>query len=393
MTHTPCDACVLCLPDRVSLTMWHRAGRLDQQRPLLERLAESPRGLVVVADHDPKDEEIAERLPANTRLVGFDPRADVGAATLDALGPGLRDLRIVVRTHQLHDGGASARIAGALRAQGAIVGRIARGGHVRSRFIARELGPDAPEARTAGQIERELCLTSDLVVGTTGKMVDDLAWRWGLSADRTRVIPNFIDDDQPIGEPDEREPGRVLIVGPLLAHKNTDMVVRAIGAMPRAARGSVSLELIGDGPEAPRLRALADELDVHMVHEPSLPHAAVLGRMRTCSAYVQASSYEQHPISLIEAMGAGAAVIVANSPGLGVVIDNGVSGVLVPGGPESFTYALSGVLEDDGWREMLGRSAAVAARRRFGITHVAALDAEAMTTAIELGAQRLRRAG
>jgi len=393
MTPPPCDACVLCLPARVSLTMWHHAGRLDQQRPLLERLAGCAHGLVIVADHDPKDEELAERLPPNTRLVGFAPDADVGTAAADAIGAPLDGMRVIVRTHQLHDGGASGRIAGVLRAKGAVVGRLARGGHVRSRFIAREFGSDAPEARTAGLVERELCLASDLVVGTTGKMVDDLAWRWGLAAERTRVIPNFIDDNQPIGEPDEREPGRVLVVGPLLAHKNTDMVVRSLGALPRAARGGISLEIIGDGPEAPRLRALADELDVHMVHEPSLPHGAVLGRMRTCSAYVQASSYEQHPIALIEAMAAGAAVIVANSPGLGVVVDNGVSGVLVPGGPESITYALSGVLEDDGWREMLGRSAAVAARRRFGLSQVAELDADAMAAALEFGAGRFRQAG
>lgn len=392
MTPPPCDACVLCLPERVSLSAWHARGRLDQQRPLLERLARGAGGLVLVGAHDPADAGLADRLPANTRLVAFGPDADIGTAVADELGA-IDGHRVVVRTHQLHDGGASARIAGVLRARGAVVGRIARGGNVLSRFVARELGPDSPEARRAGLVERELCLTSDLVVGTTGKMVDDLAWRWGLGAERTRVIPNFVDDSAPIGSPEERDPGRVLVVGPLRAHKNTDVIVRAIGAMPRALRGTITLEVIGDGPERQRLLGLADELGVELVHEPSLPHERVLERMRKCSAYVQASSYEQHPISVIEAMAAGAAVIVANSPGLGIVIDNGVSGVLVPGGPESITYALSGVLEDEGWREMLGRSAATAARRRFGISNIGELETDAIRTAIEFGAGKLRRAG
>ncbi|MEQ8769126.1 MAG: glycosyltransferase family 4 protein [Phycisphaerales bacterium] len=378
------DAVVLCLPEGETLASWHDDGRLDQQRPLIERFARCELGAAIVADAGP-----AVELPDR---VSFVPRGETpGQDVADALHitPGAR---VVTRTMQLTDGGASAMIAETLRARGVEVGRIARGGHVRSRFIGLRDGAETPQAIRAGEIERDLCQHSDIVVGTTGKMVDDLAWRWALPDERCRVIPNFVDDATPADADAPREAGVVLVVGPLEPFKNTDLILRAIGAMPRAARGSFTLEIVGDGSQRAELETLAAELGVNTRFLGKLPHAAVLERMRACAAYVQASSYEGHPTALIEAMACGAPVIVADTPGLGIVVDNGVSGVIVPGTPESITYALSGVLEDDGWRAMLGRSAAAAAVRRYGIGRVFELECEACSTALEFARRAPRQA-
>ena len=382
------DAHVLCLPAGVSLAAWHARGRLDQALPLLTRLATAPLGLTLLATPgDPPPP-----LPEGIALIETDSPEQGAQALADRYAHRAGGANVLVRTVQLDDAGLGEAIADRLAAAGATVARMARAGHLRSRFLARQLGADHPETQRAGQTERDLCRAANIVVGTTGKMVDDLAWRWGLPDARLRVIPNFVDDEAPIGEPEHRDPGRVLVVGPLLRHKNTDVILRAIGAMPRAARGGLTLEVVGDGPERGPLEALAAELGVNADFRGTLPHPEALARMRVCAAYVQASAYEGHPLAVIEAMAAGAAVVVANTPGLGIVVDNGVSGVLVPGNAESFTYALSGVLEDDGWREMLGRSAAVAARRRFGISQVYQLDEEAQRAALGLVAPAARAA-
>ncbi len=378
------DAVVLCLPAGETLASWHEAGRLDQQRPLIERFARCELGVAIVADAGPD-------VPLPNRTRAFPRTPSVGTDVTDALGV-QSGARVVTRTMQLTDGGASAQIAGAARERGAEAARIARGGHIHSRFVGNRDGAESPAAIRAGEFERVLCLESDLVVGTTGKMVDDLAWRWSLPDAVCRVIPNFVDDETPVDADAPREAGTILVVGPLEPFKNTDLIVRAIGAMPRAARGSFTLEVVGDGSQRDRLESLAAELGVNTRFLGRLPHAEVLARMRACAAYVQASSYEGHPTALIEAMAAGAPVIVADTPGLGIVVDNGVSGVIVPGTPESITYALSGVLEDDGWREMLGRSAAAAAVRRYGISRVFDLECEACASALEHARTRKRQA-
>lgn len=386
------DAMVLCLPAGQSLAAWHAQGRLDQHGPFLRRAAACPLGVFLVADPGPGDAAAIETLPPNVVAIAHTPDADVGGAIANHLGTACAGARVIIRTVQLDDEGAGETIKNTLSARGALVARIARGGHVRSRFLCREFGADAPESVRAGEVERRLCMSSDLVIGSTGKMADDLAWRWAIPDERVRVIPNFVDDEAPSGVGVERDPGAVLAVGPLESYKNIDLVVRAIGAIPRAGRGGMTLEIAGDGSQREHLAALAKELEVNAVFLGMLPHAEMLAKMRSCAAYVQASSYEGHPLALIEAMSSGAAVIVADTPGLGVVVDNGVSGVLVPGTAESFTYALSGVLEDEGWREMLGRSAEVAARRRYGIRNVFGLECEACRTALDFAAARTRQA-
>jgi 1,2-diacylglycerol 3-alpha-glucosyltransferase len=52
--------------------------------------------------------------------------------------------------------------------------------------------------------------------------------------------------------------------------------------------------------------------------------------MAMADAFVTASVTEVHPLTVIEAMAAGLAVVGINSPGIGDIVKDGVTGFLVP---------------------------------------------------------------
>ena len=80
----------------------------------------------------------------------------------------------------------------------------------------------------------------------------------------------------------------------------------------------------------------------------------------------QASALEGHPKTVIEAMALGAAVVVADAPGLGEVVTHGVTGLRVEAQPGPIADAI-GFLLDEPWREQMGHGAgAVAGAVRAG---------------------------
>ncbi|MFT5423203.1 MAG: hypothetical protein ACI89L_000977 [Phycisphaerales bacterium] len=378
------DVFVLSLTNGIGVRAFAADGLLDQQKPMLREL-QKHFGLVAVFGHGLDRDTIED---ADGLLV-FDAVEDFAQTLLQhAKKAGLDSIRsAIVQSHQLDDGDAPVRMVTELRDAGLDAALVARGGYLHSRFIARRHGSDSPQARSAADAERSLCAHADLVVGTTGVMVDDLAWRWRLPAGRTRVVPNFVDDAPAAGEFEGRDKNLLLSVGDMSRQKRMDLIVQAVADLPEHVRAEVRLVLVGRGDSRDDLIELAKSKDVTLELVDRMPHHELMGLMKKAALYLQASAYEGHPLALIEAMSTGCPAIVANTPGLGNLVENGVNGIVVPGTPESLAYAVSGVLEDDAWREMLGSSAASSARRRFGLKTVMDSQTDALRAALRFACE------
>jgi glycosyltransferase involved in cell wall biosynthesis len=100
---------------------------------------------------------------------------------------------------------------------------------------------------------------------------------------------------------------------------------------------------------------------------------------------VQASELEGHPKTVLEAMSAGAAVIVANSPGLGDVVMHGATGLRVSLDSEAFSRAISEMLNDADWRDALGAGAARMVHATLGLSAIAPKEIEAHQYALHHG--------
>ena len=120
-----------------------------------------------------------------------------------------------------------------------------------------------------------------------------------------------------------QRPLRILWVGRMLALKNVDTIIKAIGIVVNGKAGDtmpVSLTLVGDGPEKQRLMELANGVPVNF--HPFVPISQVREIMREHDLYVFASNSfdgwgavvsealeEQMPVLASRQSGAGATIL------------------------------------------------------------------------------------
>ena len=390
------DTLVVIFTRGVALRDWERSGLLAREWAMLETLREHYERLILVTHGDGEDARLGATLAGSPAVIcndkGLDPVVYAGDAVERAFAM-VREGRpdggsCVIKTNQMDDAGIADALLFRLRGAGVRSALIARGGYLRSRFEAKLHGSSSREAIDAGRDERRLCAAADLVVGTTGVMIDELAWRCEIGAQHTRVIPNYVLCTSEMTKAEDRDDAHILCAGRLIPRKQFDVVIRAVAALPPAMREGRRLEIVGDGPERDALAALAESLGVRLELPGALPHERLLERMGACGVFCQASAFEGHPKTVIEAMSTGAPCVVASTPGLGGVIQNGITGLVVPPKPESFTFAISGLLEDPFLRSTLGSAARDTARDRFGIRRIAELELRAHRDAVGLSERR-----
>lgn len=386
------DTLVLAFTAGVSLHDWKATGMLDREWALYERLRPFY-GQIILVTYGTNDDASAIELGAGVRVVcNHDKltRVQFQATVPDRVSDLCAGSRtVVVKTNQLASGVVAVRIAERLREQPERrVALVVRGGFLWSRFMAREQGANSTAALDAGVVERELCQAADLVVGTTREMIEDLEWRYGLDDSGTRLVPNYVVADVPFREANERQAGLVLYAGQLTLRKRVDLLIESIANLPENLREQVLFRVIGTGPEEGRLRALAEGKGIRSEFLPRIAHRDLLEQMSRCAIYAQASSLEGHPKTVLEAMATGAAVVVAESPGLGNVVQNGVTGLRVTGEADAFTHAIGALLSDDDWRGILGSAASRIVRETLGLDVI--IDQE--IAAHRLAIQRASRA-
>lgn len=201
---------------------------------------------------------------------------------------------------------------------------------------------------------------------TPSEYLRSLAVGWGAPPARVHVISNALTPSARLSVTREEArrqlgiQGRLLVsVGRMVGWKGFDHLIEALAGLPEEVR----LALVGDGPDEPRLRALAAErrLSSRVLFTGRQPRPAVELWLRAAEVFVLYSTYEGLSHVLLEAMGSGTPVIASNCGGNPEVLESGVSGLLVPpANPSLLREALARLLADPALGERL---AAAAARR------------------------------
>jgi N-acetyl-alpha-D-glucosaminyl L-malate synthase BshA len=178
-----------------------------------------------------------------------------------------------------------------------------------------------------------------------------------LGAKDMTVIPNGIDDT--VFKPGNRKELRrqhgispdtrlVVTVARLHPVKGLDTLVRAAGLLA-AEVPALSVMIIGEGSERPKLESLISELWLH--DRVQLPGAMnpleVAGYLGMADAFVLPSRREGLGIALLEAMASGVPCVGSDIGGIVDVIEDGTTGLLVPvGDAAALAAALRCLLED-----------------------------------------------
>jgi glycosyltransferase involved in cell wall biosynthesis len=148
----------------------------------------------------------------------------------------------------------------------------------------------------------------------------------------------------------------VLAVARMYPRKRLDDLLRATVAL-RGRIPGVRVRIVGQGPEAPRLRALARELEV----TDTVTFLGDIARRALAVEYVSADCFclptvqEGFGIVFTEAMAAGLPVVACRAAAVPEVVEDGATGLLVsPRSPEELAMAIEKVLGSAALRRELG---------------------------------------
>lgn len=236
--------------------------------------------------------------------------------------------------------------------------------------------------------ERTAVEAADAVIAVSGAMREDILNCYPtLDPDRVRVVHNGIDTT--LYQPDHGtdvldryglDTGRpyVLFVGRITRQKGVPHLLRAVRDIDPAAQ----VVLCAGAPDTPEIdqefRALFQELKsvregVHWIPQ-MLPRAEVIQLLTHAAVFVCPSVYEPLGIVNLEAMACGTPVVASRVGGIPEVVEDGVTGLLVPTGEdfeEQLARALDTMIADPVTAARMGAAGRERAVREFGWDTVA----------------------
>ena len=177
---------------------------------------------------------------------------------------------------------------------------------------------------------------------------------------------------RPRPAPDEIEAGGkpvILYLSRLHPVKRIDLLLRAFAGLPQ--RRELVLAIAGEGDPAfvASLKALADELGI-AASVRWLGFAAGARKQRllaSATVFVLPSASENFGIAVIEAMSAGAPVIVTEAVGISQLVRTAGAGVVTDGTLESLAAGLERLLADAALRATMGRAGRAAVERELSL--------------------------
>jgi glycosyltransferase involved in cell wall biosynthesis len=171
----------------------------------------------------------------------------------------------------------------------------------------------------------------------------------GLPGERIYVKPNFMDD--PCRESQVPPPGKgAIFVGRISPEKGFGTLIKAWQGL------NYPLTVVGGGPLAERGRRLAS---VSVRFTGQIPQNDAIELCRQAALFVFPSEcYEGFPLSLLEAMALGRAIVASDLGSRREMIEHGVSGLLFEAGNATdLREKVMTLIENPGLRTSLGNAA------------------------------------
>lgn len=212
-------------------------------------------------------------------------------------------------------------------------------------------------ALTARTVDSVVCVSNDSAAG---------AARDGIPRKRIKTVWNGIDCER-FQSADAAGSGPVIAVGRLSPEKDFATMLHAV-AIVLKQEPQFQLWIAGDGVCRRQLEQLLSELHLQ-------ENVKLLGEIRDIPAlleqgraFAMSSLTEGISLTLLEAMAAGLPIVATHVGGNPEVVDDGVTGVLVPAGnPDRLAQALAEMWADPGRRVTMGRAGRERVEKHFSV--------------------------
>lgn len=233
-----------------------------------------------------------------------------------------------------------------------------------------------PEA--VNSIENWIAWRADRVVCSSRFMMREVIDGFEIDGSRIVLIPNGVDPGEwAPATPVEREP-LVLSWGRVQYEKGFQVLVQAVGAL-RGRIPGLHCVIAGRGPY---LAELQSQIDIEGVSDMVnlvgyVPDSELKSLLHRAGCVVIPSLYEPFGIVALEAMAAGAPVVVSRTGGLAEIIEGTNAGLTFePGQPADIARLVELVFTDSGTRDRLRRSSLDTLRNRYSWDAIASTTVE-----------------
>jgi len=207
--------------------------------------------------------------------------------------------------------------------------------------------------------------SSDAIIVPSPQVQQELENIYRLSSSKISVIRNGVDLEHLPQNMDKSEAKRALGLSPMplvftsaqhVARKRLETLIDAVALMKTAGGNGFDVVVGGEGPLTPHLVKRCEERGVSDL----IRFVGWLSREKlelhfaAADVFVLTSDYEAGPISLLEAMAAGAATVSSQIEGFPALMRNGVDGLLFPpGDARALSHNLNMLLGDAALRDRL----------------------------------------
>ncbi|MFZ5911117.1 MAG: glycosyltransferase [Chloroflexota bacterium] len=245
--------------------------------------------------------------------------------------------------------------------------------HTRYDLYAQAYLPMLPEEVSEGLLQAYMpsfCDAVDLVISPSPGMEKVLRQLEVTSP--IEIVPNGVELQRYFqAEPLSRQEcgfleDDLLLVysGRIAPEKNLEFLLQAFSGVAQAL-DHVYLLILGGGSIKQEIEEYARDIGVaeRVRFTGQIPYNNLPGYLAMCDAFVTASVTEVHPLSVIEAMGAGLPVMGTHSPGVGDTVEDGVTGFLSTEDLPAFTAKLTRLCLDHDLRRKMGEAARQASTR------------------------------
>ena len=228
-------------------------------------------------------------------------------------------------------------------------------------------------------IERTAVEAADRVIAVSRRMREDILQHFRVDPARVVVIHNGIDPDR-FRRTERRDalerhgvrPPYVLFVGRITDQKGIFDLLRAAPRLP----AGVQVVLCASAPDTPEIearlrRALPEHPNVRWI-DAMVPVEEVVQLYSHAAVFACPSVYEPFGLINLEAMACETPVVASAVGGIVEVVEDGVTGLLVPPArPDELAAALTRVLADGDRARAMGRAGRRRVEERFAWASVA----------------------